>query len=197
MSWSPAVLHNGDELARSFALTLAVALTTWHTFGLAVGWVVRARPGWQRGTAWLRWCPPLSRRIAFGAAASAAIVLVPVTAGAASPAPPPTTTMPTTEMPFVRAPATAAPAAPALPPPSPPAPATPAPAAARRHVVAPGDNLWRIASAEVARVTGRTRPADSAIVPYWRALIEANRATLRSGDPSLIFPGEIVTLPDL
>ncbi|GIU89676.1 MAG: hypothetical protein KatS3mg010_0775 [Acidimicrobiia bacterium] len=61
----------------------------------------------------------------------------------------------------------------------------------------PGDNLWRIAAAEVARVDGTERAADAAVFPYWRALVDANRATLRSGDPALIVPGEVITLPPL
>jgi nucleoid-associated protein YgaU len=60
--------------------------------------------------------------------------------------------------------------------------------------VRPGDNLWRIARAEFI---GRSdaHPRDDAIVRYWRLVIDANRPTLRSGNPSLIFPGELVTLP--
>jgi nucleoid-associated protein YgaU len=37
--------------------------------------------------------------------------------------------------------------------------------------------------------------ANSLISPYWRAVIRANRAALRSGDPDLIFPGEWISLP--
>ena len=46
-----------------------------------------------------------------------------------------------------------------------------------------------------ARVLEQARAArvdDSEVARYWRAVIAANRATLRSGDPSLVFPGEIV-----
>ncbi|GIU88137.1 MAG: hypothetical protein KatS3mg009_2652 [Acidimicrobiia bacterium] len=75
------------------------------------------------------------------------------------------------------------------------APAGGRPDAARHHVVVAGDNLWRIAAAEVARVTGAARAPDAAVLPYWRAVVAANRATLRSGDPSLVYPGEVVTLP--
>jgi hypothetical protein len=86
------------------------------------------------------------------------------------------------------------------PPPSPstaPAPSRPGtePSWTRVHVVVPGDNLWLIARGEVSRATGTNRPTDAEIAPYWRRLIAENRTTLRSGDPSLIFPGEVVALP--
>jgi nucleoid-associated protein YgaU len=58
-----------------------------------------------------------------------------------------------------------------------------------------GDNLWQIARAEVIRAGGADGPADAQIAPYWQRVVAANRSTLRSGDPSLIFPGEVVTLP--
>ena len=70
-----------------------------------------------------------------------------------------------------------------------------APARTRVHVVVPGDNLWQIARAEVSRATATARPTDADIAPYWHRVVEKNRTTLRSGDPSLIFPGEIVALP--
>jgi nucleoid-associated protein YgaU len=63
-----------------------------------------------------------------------------------------------------------------------------------RVVVRRGDNLWLIARAELIRRTG-AYPNDVEIARYWRAVIGANRTTLRSGNPSLIFPGEIVALP--
>ncbi len=63
-----------------------------------------------------------------------------------------------------------------------------------RVVVAPGDNLWLIARASLTDARGG-RPRDADVARYWHALIAQNRSTLRSGDPSLIFPGEIVTLP--
>jgi hypothetical protein len=64
-------------------------------------------------------------------------------------------------------------------------------AAATTHVVVRGDNLWSIAAAHL----GAHRAAD--VAPYWQRVVDANRATLRSGDPSLIYPGEHVTLPPL
>jgi hypothetical protein len=63
-----------------------------------------------------------------------------------------------------------------------------------RVVVRPGDNLWVIARAELGRRTGTT-PDDGEVARYWHAVVDANRTTLRSGNPSLIFPGEIVALP--
>jgi nucleoid-associated protein YgaU len=75
-----------------------------------------------------------------------------------------------------------------------PAPST-APSWTRVHVVVPGDNLWLIARAEVSRASGTDQPTDAQIAPYWRRVIAANRTTLRSGNPSLIFPGEVVELP--
>jgi hypothetical protein len=69
------------------------------------------------------------------------------------------------------------------------------PTRARVHVVVPGDNLWKIARVEVTRVSGSDRVDDAHVAGYWQRVIAANRSTLRSGDPSLIFPGEVVTLP--
>lgn len=63
-------------------------------------------------------------------------------------------------------------------------------------VVARGDHLWKISERHLDLVLGR-RPQNSEISPYWRRVIEANRPGLRSGDPDLIYPGEIVTLPEL
>ena len=58
-----------------------------------------------------------------------------------------------------------------------------------------GDNLWSIARAEIVRTTGDAHPSDAVIAEYWQRVIVLNRATLRSGNPSLIFPGEIVAMP--
>ena len=62
-------------------------------------------------------------------------------------------------------------------------------------MVRTGDNLWSIARAEIVRTTGDAHPSDAVIAAYWQRVIALNRATLRSGNPSLIFPGEIVALP--
>jgi nucleoid-associated protein YgaU len=88
---------------------------------------------------------------------------------------------------------------PAAPPAAPATSAVPAApvapvAVATTHVVVPGDNLWRIAATRLQQHHARP-PSDEEIAPYWRAVVDANRATLRSGDPNLIFPGELVALP--
>jgi hypothetical protein len=101
--------------------------------------------------------------------------------------PPPTTTPPVDTAPV--APAAVAPAAVA------PAAVAPPPTPARTYAVRTGDNLWRISRAELV-VRGNAQPDDSAIARYWQAVIAANRATLRSGNPNLIYPGELVALPE-
>ena len=61
-------------------------------------------------------------------------------------------------------------------------------------VVEPGDHLWKISASHLEEVL--ERPAEPAeIDPYWRVVIETNRALLKSGDPDLIYPGEVITLP--
>ena len=102
---------------------------------------------------------------------------------------------PVVDEPVVRTPAPAPAPPPARSPRVEPAPTPRAAPASHEYVVRPGDNLWRIARTElVAR--GSADPADAVVARYWREVISANRSTLRSGDPSLIFPGEIVALPE-
>jgi nucleoid-associated protein YgaU len=74
-----------------------------------------------------------------------------------------------------------------------PRPAPPPPPPPDRHTVLRGDNLWTIAAGHLAD-TGVTR-SNGQIAPYWRELVQDNRASLRSGNPDLIFPGEAVALP--
>lgn len=62
---------------------------------------------------------------------------------------------------------------------------------ADRHTVVSGDNLWTIAQDHIAEAG---LPSDS-VADYWTKLISANKDTLLSGRPSLIFPGEVLTLP--
>lgn len=56
-------------------------------------------------------------------------------------------------------------------------------------VVAKGDHLWKISARHLGTDT------DDEIAPYWREVVEVNAPQLRSGDPDLIFPGEVVELP--
>jgi hypothetical protein len=78
-----------------------------------------------------------------------------------------------------------------------PSPAAPAPTSPRAEpwTVGPGENFWVKAASVLARSLGR-RPTDAEIVPYWQALIEANRAALADpANPDLIFPGQHFTVP--
>jgi nucleoid-associated protein YgaU len=64
-----------------------------------------------------------------------------------------------------------------------------------RWTVKPGECFWSIAESVLADRLGRA-PTDAEIVPYWRRLIEANRAELvQRGDPDLILPGQTFTIP--
>jgi prophage tail gpP-like protein len=58
------------------------------------------------------------------------------------------------------------------------------PTAGRPYTIVPGDNLSKIAAAAY----GNPRE--------WRTIWKANKAKLRSGNPNLIFPGEILWLPE-
>jgi hypothetical protein len=60
-----------------------------------------------------------------------------------------------------------------------------------RYSVRAGDNLWTIARAALG-----SRASEADVASYWHALIDANHAHLRSGDPNLIYPGEILGMPD-
>lgn len=70
------------------------------------------------------------------------------------------------------------------------------PASPSSVVVVPGDHLWKIAKTHMTSTNGNP-PADSDVTPYWRAVISYNEGGLRSGDPDLIYPGEVVQLPSV
>jgi hypothetical protein len=74
-----------------------------------------------------------------------------------------------------------------------------APATGATHTVARGEHLWSIAAAQVATAIGRPpaelAPAD--VASYWLRVVEINRPRLRSGNPNLVYPGEVVDLPPL
>jgi hypothetical protein len=66
--------------------------------------------------------------------------------------------------------------------------------AADEVTVAPGDHLWGIAERTVTQRLGRA-PSDDEVARYWNRLIEANRDRLATGDPDLIFSGQVFRLP--
>jgi len=104
---------------------------------------------------------------------------------------PPTTAPPTTSPPSTTPPTTQPPAP--VPSPSP----APSRTSTGQHEVTTGENLWSISRDRLAAVTGR-HPGDLSdheIATYWLRVIEANQSHLRSHDPNLIFPGEIIHLP--
>ena len=86
-------------------------------------------------------------------------------------------------------------------PPAPPAPTAPgAPGATilrlpvgDRHRVVAGESLWSIAEARVAESHAPRDPGE--VDRYWRALCDANRERLVSGDVNAIQPGEDLDLP--
>lgn len=57
-------------------------------------------------------------------------------------------------------------------------------------VVEKGDHLWKISARHLGSGAG-----DGRVAPYWREVIAVNTPHLRSGDPDLIYPGEVVRLP--
>jgi hypothetical protein len=63
--------------------------------------------------------------------------------------------------------------------------------------VARGDNLWSIAAARLAQVRGRRAAelSDREVAAYWIRVVQANQGHLRSGNPNLIYPDEVVELP--
>ena len=66
--------------------------------------------------------------------------------------------------------------------------------AAETYAVVAGDNLWAIAALHLETVLTR-EPTNGELIVYWRSVVAANQPNLRSRDPNLIFPGEMLTLP--
>jgi hypothetical protein len=62
-------------------------------------------------------------------------------------------------------------------------------------IVTEGDHLWALAERRVSEVLGRPA-ADHEIAPYWRNVISSN-PELRSGNPDVIYPGEVIVLPPM
>lgn len=68
-------------------------------------------------------------------------------------------------------------------------------ASARTHTVQPGEHMWLIAARHLESMGAPA--SDSDVAPYWVRMIDANCAVIRSGDPDLIYPGEVLTLPEV
>jgi hypothetical protein len=207
----------GDDLAFATTWLLALIGAAWLTLTTLACLAAMARGEPLLAHRIAGWAPPIARRL-LQTALIGGWALVPAHAYAATPAPPVTvqvgssgrltvlpadprlaTAAPSTDVPVVRAPRTGP--APVDQPRATPAPAVsaahPSPQQSRAaiHVVAAGENLWQIAKAEVSHASGTARPDDHAVGAYWQRVVTANRGTLRSGNPSLIFSGEVVTLP--
>jgi nucleoid-associated protein YgaU len=60
--------------------------------------------------------------------------------------------------------------------------------------VEPGESFWSIATEVLADRWGRT-PTDGEVGPYWRALVRANSDRLVTGDPDLLYAGQVLVLP--
>lgn len=112
--------------------------------------------------------------------------------------PPPFETVPATTPAPTTAPVVPPSEQPPVMPAPPPAPAAPPSASAgTSHTITRGEHLWSIAAARLAVITGR-RPIDltpADIAPYWSRVVEVNRSRLRSGNPNLVYPGDVVELP--
>jgi len=59
-------------------------------------------------------------------------------------------------------------------------------------VVVEGDHLWKISARHLGKEV-----SNEEIAPYWRVVIDVNLPRLTSGDPDLIYPGEVVELPTI
>jgi len=192
MSWT------GDDLAVMTAWALAVLSSAWLLVVSAVCEVgLRTRTTRITRVA-ARLAPRFARRLAEAAIVASFVAGPVVPAGASGSSTAPAQTEARDE-PVVRSPAPRveehrAPPAPS-PAPSAPTPAPLGPARGQTYAVRTGDNLWRIARAELVR-RGNSQPDEATIARYWQAVIAANRTVLRSGNPNLIFPGELVALPE-
>lgn len=175
----------------------ALTVAAWATATVACAWLaaVAALGAIAAGTREARVAriavrlTPRALRPVVEAAVAGAFVLTSVSPAHALVLRPQAAPVVATDEPVVRA----EPSTPASPPPA-PEPARPA-AAARAHRVGPGENLWLIARDELRSREGADVD-DAAVARYWLTVIAANRATLRSGNPNLIFPGELVALPE-
>jgi hypothetical protein len=166
---------------RLVVLAGALYLLAVTVVGVAAGLLRRRRAV----VAVARWSPPVVRWL-LGAWLAGALAVGP--AAAAPDRPPPTMVLLPDERPTTTTttgvPVPAPPAAPAVP-------------AEATTTLAPGDHLWSVAARTLAAAWGRP-PAEREVAPYWRLVVERNRAELPNpDDPDLVFPGEVVRLPPL
>ena len=73
--------------------------------------------------------------------------------------------------------------------------ASPAVEESTQHAAIVGDNLWDLAATRLAARPGQPAATLPEIAAYWVRVCLANQATLRSGDPNVIYPGETIELP--
>ena len=71
-------------------------------------------------------------------------------------------------------------------------PMTPSPPVDKVVTVEPGDHIWKISAKHLSDIGSESR-----VAPYWRRVIKQNLHNLRSGDPDLIYPGEVISLPEV
>jgi hypothetical protein len=182
-----------EDLVAGTARLVGLVLAWWLLVATVLSLARRVVPSWRRVRA-LDWATPVALRqvvdrlVAVGLGASLGLTGIrPVGATAHS-------ARSRVDVPVIRSAPPASPAARA-PRPRPPSPRrTTVPPAETVVVVRAGDNLWVIAQHALQR-GGRVATSAAEIAPYWRRVIAANTANLRSHDPDLIFPGERVVLP--
>jgi hypothetical protein len=77
--------------------------------------------------------------------------------------------------------------------------AAPVPTPPESHTVVAGEHLWGIAAEQIATRTGRpvSDVGTAEIAPYWVRVCMLNAPHLRSGDPNLVHPGEVIELPPM
>ena len=207
--WSEWAAGRDPVVAAFGVVRLGALAAAWYALAVTLlGAVVRLLSAARAAAALdrltvppLRWV--LAATIGLG---MASMVSTPVTASArvaatvstpagspvtAPPAPDEPTTLTMRGLPAVdAAPSSAAPAP--APEPAEPRPSDAPPA----WTVQPGDCFWSIAEKVLLGRTGRA-PAPAEIFPYWRRLIEANRAALADpANPDLVYPGQSFRLPD-
>jgi hypothetical protein len=192
-----------EDLIATAGRLVGLTLAWWLLGATALSVARRVVPRWRHLRALDALTPRslrhlLDRGLALGIGASLAIGAVPPAGASAARGPtraPAATVSARGDQPVPRTPATVV----ATPPPrgaspaAPPPPRRPDARGTRVVVVRTGDNLWVIAR-RALRPAG-TEPRANEIAPYWRQVVIANAATLRSHDPDLIFPGERVVLP--